>query len=216
VKRQAWSEAQPEFDPHRLIFLDECGTSTKMARLYGRSMRGERCRAPIPHGHWKSTTLVAGLSLKGIVAPTIIDGPMDGRMFQAYVEQILVPELKPGDIVVLDNLPAHKTTGIDQILQRAGATLRFLPPYSPDFNPIENAISQIKSILKKIAARTKDVLDLAIVKAIDTVTPKQAENYFNAAGYPIQCDRICSSLPREAPRLCRGGISRLTFSAVPQ
>jgi transposase len=183
AKRQAWFDEQSGLDPEHLIFLDECGTSTKMARRYGRSKRGERCRAPIPHGHWKSTTLVAGLSLKGIVAPTIIDGPMDGRMFRAYVEQVLVPELKPGDIVVLDNLPAHKVSGIGQILQNVGATLRFLPPYSPDFNPIENAISQIKSILKKIAARTKDALDQGIAEAIDAVTAQHTENYFKAAGY---------------------------------
>jgi transposase len=128
------------------------------------------------------------VSLKGIVAPTIIDGAMDGKMFRAYVEQVLVPELKPGDIVVLDNLPAHKVSGIGQLLQKAGATLRFLPPYSPDFSPIENAISQIKSILKKIAARTNDALDLAIAEAIEPVTPQQAENYFNAAGY--ECDTV--------------------------
>lgn len=183
AKRQAWFDKQPDLDPERLIFLDECGTSTKMARRYGRSQRGQRCRAPIPHGHWKTTTLVAGLSLKGIVAPMIIDGAMDGKMFRAYVEQVLIPELKPGDIVVLDNLPAHKVSGIGQILQKAGAMLRFLPPYSPDMNPIENAISQVKSILKKIAARTKDALDRAIAEAIDAVTPQHAENYFAAAGY---------------------------------
>lgn len=183
AKRQAWFDEQLELQPERLVFLDECGTSTKMARHYGRAKRGQRCRAPIPHGHWKTTTLVAGLSLKGIVAPMIIDGAMDGKIFRAYVEQVLVPELTPGDVVVLDNLPAHKVRGIGQILQKAGAALRFLPPYSPDFNPIENAISQIKSILKKIAARTKDALDLAIAEAIDAVTPQHAENYFNAAGY---------------------------------
>lgn len=183
AKRQTWFDTQLDLDPERLVFLDECGTNTKMARRYGRSKRGHRCQAPIPHGHWKSTTLVAGLNLKGIVAPTIIDGPMDGRMFRAYVEQVLVPELKPGDIVILDNLPAHKVSDIDRILQKAGATLRFLPPYSPDLNPIENAISQIKSILKKIAARTKDALDRAITEAIDAVKPQQAENYFKAAGY---------------------------------
>jgi transposase len=183
AKRQDWSDEQLDLEPERLVFLDECGTNTKMARRHGRSKRGQRCRAPIPHGHWKTTTLVAGLSLKGIVAPTIIDGPMDGKMFQAYVEQVLVPELRPGDIVILDNLPAHKVNSIGQLLHKAGATLRFLPPYSPDFNPIENAISQIKSILKKIAARTKDALNDAIAQAIDAVTPRHAENYFAAAGY---------------------------------
>lgn len=183
AKRQAWFDEQTDLEPERLVFLDECGTSTKMARRYGRSKRGERCRAPIPHGHWKTTTLVAGLSLKGIIAPMTIDGAMNSKMFRAYVEQVLVPELKPGDIVVLDNLPAHKVSGIGQILQKAGATLRFLPPYSPDFNPIENAISQIKSILKKIAARTRGALEQAIAEAVDAVTPQHAANYFKAARY---------------------------------
>jgi transposase len=183
AKRQDWVDRQVDLAPERLVFLDECATSTKMARRYGRARRGQRCRAPIPHGHWKTTTLVAGLSLKGIVAPLIIDGAMTGKMFQAYVEQVLAPELKPGDVVILDNLPAHKVTGIVPILQKAGAALRFLPPYSPDFNPIENAIAQIKSILNKVAARTKDALDRAIAEAIDTVTPQNAENYFKAAGY---------------------------------
>jgi transposase len=117
---------------------------------------------------------------------------MDGKMFRAYVERVLVPELKPGDIVVLDNLPAQKVSGIGRLLQEAGATLRFLPPYSPDFNPIENAIPQIKSILKKIAARTKGTLDYAIAEAIDAVTPQQVENYFNAAGY--ECDTVLGDI----------------------
>jgi transposase len=154
-----------------------------MARLYGRAPRGERCRAPVPHGHWKSTTFVGGLTLDGIVAPMTIDGAMTGAAFLAYVEQVLVPTLRPGDIVVLDNLPAHKPVAIRQAIEGAGAFMRFLPPYSPDFNPIEMAFSKIKALLKKAAARTLNDLWEAIRKAIDAVTQKDARSFFTACGY---------------------------------
>lgn len=183
LKRQLWFDEQVDLDPGRLVFLDECGTSTKMARKRGRSLRGHRCIASVPHGHWKTTTLVAGLSLKGIVAPMVLDGPMDGEVFNAYVEQILVPELKRGDIVIMDNLPAHKVGGIADKIAAAGARLLYLPPYSPDFNPIEKAFSQIKAFLKAAATRTKEDLDAAIAKAIDIVTGLQARNYFRSCGY---------------------------------
>lgn len=181
--RQAWFDGQLDLEPNRLIFLDECGTNTKMARLYGRSKRGERCRAAIPHGHWKTTTLVAGLSTDGIVAPMILDGALDGEMFSAYVKTLLVPCLMPGDIVIMDNLPAHKVSSARQAIEATGAALIFLPPYSPDFNPIEKAINQIKADLKRAAARTKKQLDEAIAKAIDLVTPENARNYFASCGY---------------------------------
>lgn len=181
--REAWFDGRSELEPQRLIFLDECGTNTKMARLYGRSRRGERCRAAVPHGHWMTTTLVAALSTDGIIAPMIMDGAMDGEMFKAYVQTLLAPCLIPGDIVIMDNLPAHKVSGVREAIEAAGATLLFLPPYSPDFNPIENAISQIKAYLKKAAARTKEQLHAAIAKAIDIITPHNAKNYFTACGY---------------------------------
>ena len=181
--REVWFDRQLELEPDRLIFLDECGTNTKMARLYGRSKRGERCRAAIPHGHWKTTTLVAGLSTDGIIAPMVLDGAMDGEMFSAYVKTLLAPCLMPGDIVIMDNLPAHKVSGAREAIESAGATLLFLPAYSPDFNPIEKAISQMKAFLKKAAARNKPDLDAAIAKAIDLVTPKNARSYFQACGY---------------------------------
>ena len=154
-----------------------------MARLYGRSRRGERCRAAVPHGHWKTTTLIAGLATDGIIAPMVMDGAMDGEMFCAYVTTLLAPCLRLGDIVIMDNLPAHKVTGAREAIEAAGATLLFLPAYSPDFNPIEKAIAQIKAFLKKTAARTKDELDAAIAKAIDRVTEQNAANYFKACGY---------------------------------
>lgn len=186
--REAWFEDQLDLEPARLIFLDECGTNTKMARLYGRSKKGRRCRASIPHGHWKTTTLIAGLTTEGIIAPMIMDGAMDGEMFSAYVRILLVPCLMPGDIVILDNLPAHKAADARKAIEEAGAILLFLPPYSPDFNPIEKAINQIKAFLKKTAARTREDLRAAIAKAVDIVTPANAQNYFQACGY--QADTI--------------------------
>ena len=154
-----------------------------MARLYGRAPRGERCRAPIPHGHWKTTTFVGGLTLDGIVAPMTVDGAMTGIGFLAYVEQVLAPILAPGDIVILDNLPAHKPVAIRQAVEAAGAEMVFLPPYSPDFNPIEMAFSKIKALLKKAATRSVLALWDAIREAIDAVTPNDARNYFAACGY---------------------------------
>jgi transposase len=154
-----------------------------MARMYGRAPRGERCRAPIPHGHWKTTTFVGGLTIDGVVAPMTIDGAMTGQAFLAYVEQVLAPILRPGDIVVLDNLPAHKPSAIREAIEAAGAVMLFLPPYSPDFNPIEMAFSKIKALLKKAAARTVHDLWDAIRNAIDAVSPKDARSFFTACGY---------------------------------
>ena len=182
-RRWAWFEAQPDLDPERLVFIDETGTSTKMARRYGRSPRGSRCRAPVLHGHWKTTTFVGALRLQGMTAPMVLDGPMHGAAFLAYVEQLLIPTLKPGDIVIMDNLPAHKPTAVRRAIERAGAELRFLPPYSPDFNPIELAFAKFKAFLKAIAARTVDGLWNAIAQAVDIFTPNECRNYFTATGY---------------------------------
>ncbi|MEM7044035.1 MAG: IS630 family transposase [Pseudomonadota bacterium] len=182
-RRQAWFDAQIDLEPERLVFIDETGASTKMARRYGRALRGERCRALVPHGHWKTTTFVGALRLKGMTAPMVLDGAMHGAAFLAYVEQVLAPTLSPGDIVVMDNLPAHKPVAVRQAIERAGAELRFLPPYSPDFNPIEMAFSKFKAFLKKVAARTVDDLWNAIAEAIELFTPTECENYFASAGY---------------------------------
>jgi transposase len=154
-----------------------------MARLRGRAAKGERCRAPIPHGHWKTTTFIGALRLCGMTAPMTLDGAMHGDAFLAYVEQLLVPTLKPGDIVVLDNLPAHKSVAARKAVEKAGAELRFLPPYSPDLNPIEMAFSKIKALLRKVAARTVPALGDAIRDAIDAITPTECANYFTASGY---------------------------------
>jgi transposase len=185
-RRRAWFEAQPEFEPERLVFVDETGASTKMARRYGRAPKGERCRAPVPHGHWKTTTFVGALRHDRMAAPMVLDGPMNGAAFQAYVEQVLAPSLQSGDIVVLDNLPAHKPAAVRRAIEARGAELRFLPPYSPDFNPIELAFAKLEAWLNKIAARTIDELWNTIGVAIDQFTPGECRNYFQAAGYDFE------------------------------
>ena len=154
-----------------------------MARLRGRSRRGTRCRAAVPHDYWKTTTLTAALRRTGMVAPMVLDGAMDGACFLTYVEQMLVPVLTQGDVVVMDNLPAHKPAGVRRAIEAAGATLRFLPPYSPNFNPIEMAFAKLKALLRKAAARTIPDLIQAIKHAIAKVTPRECVSYFDHAGY---------------------------------
>jgi transposase len=154
-----------------------------MARRYGRAPKGERCRASIPHGHWKTTTFVAGLRLSGMTVPCVLDGPMTGAAFLAYVEQMLAPTLNAGDIVIMDNLPAHKAGGVRAAIEAVGATLLYLPPYSPDFNPIEMAFAKLKALLRGVAARTIPALWQTIAAALDRFTPHECQNYFIAAGY---------------------------------
>ena len=154
-----------------------------MARLRGWAPKGQRCRAAVPHGHWKTTTFTAGLRLGGLTAPWLLDGPMDGEAFLVYVRRVLVPELTQGDIVIMDNLPAHKVAGVREAIEAAGARLLYLPPYSPDFNPIEMAFSKLKALLRKAAARTVDELWAAIAAILDAITPDECHNYFQASGY---------------------------------
>jgi transposase len=154
-----------------------------MARLRGRALKGERCRAAVPHGHWKTTTFTGALRVDGMTAPMVLDGPMNAIAFQAYIEQVLVPTLHRGDTVIMDNLPAHKGQEVRRAIETAGATLRYLPPYSPDFNPIENAFSKLKAILRKAAARTIENLWDVIRDALPQFTPQDCVNYFTAAGY---------------------------------
>jgi transposase len=181
--RQAWFDGQLDLDPHKLVFIDETGASTKMARLRGRAKRGSRCRAAVPHGHWKTTTVTAGLRLSGMTAPMVLDGAMNGPAFLTYIEQTLVPTLSPGDVVVMDNLRSHKSLGVRTAIEAVGASLLYLPPYSPDFNPIEKAFSQFKALLRKAAARTIPDLRQAIADAITCFRPTECANYFEAAGY---------------------------------
>lgn len=181
--RQAWRELAPHLDPDKLVFIDETGASTKMARLYGRAKRGSRCRAPIPHGHWLTTTFTAALRRTALTAPMTLDGPMNAAAFRAYVEQVLAPTLNAGDIVVMDNLPAHKGAAIRDAIEACGASLILLPPYSPDFNPIENAYAKFKALLRQAAARTIETLEVAIADAFNAFTPQECTNCFAAAGY---------------------------------
>jgi transposase len=154
-----------------------------MARLRGRAPRGERCRAGVPHGHWKTTTFTGALRLTGMTAPFVYDGAMNGAVFLAYVEQVLVPTLKPGDIVIMDNLRCHKVAGVREAIEAAGATLLFIPPYSPDLNPIELAFSKLKTLLRARAIRTADALWKALGDLCGSFSPKECANYFRHDGY---------------------------------
>jgi transposase len=171
------------FDPAKLVFIDETAVTTNMVRLRGRGPRGERLVAFAPHGHWKTITLVAGLRRTGMVAPCVIDGAMNGETFLAYVEQCLVPALKRGDTVVMDNLATHKVAGVREAIEAAGATLCYLPQYSPDLNPIEQVFSKIKSLLRKAAERTVPGLERRIKAILRSIDPQECKNFFNHAGY---------------------------------
>jgi transposase len=177
-RREEWFDGQLDLDPKRLVFIDETWASTNMARRYGRAPRGERLRVGVPHGHWKTTTFVAGLRLTGMVAPMVLDGPINGVSFQAYVDQVLIPELSPGDIVVMDNLGSHKGVGVREAIEAAGANLLYLPPYSPDFNPIEKAFSKLKALLRKAAERSVDALWHRIGCLLQEFTPTECANFF--------------------------------------
>jgi transposase len=183
AERAAWRALQPEIDVDRLVFIDETGASTKMARLGGRALRGTRCVAAVPHGHWKTTTFVGALRTTGMTAPMVLDGAMDGPAFTAWVEEFLVPTLRPGDIVVMDNLPAHRRAEVGLAIAAAGAHLMYLPPYSPDLNPIEMVFAKLKAVLRRAAARSLEALWGAIADALATFTAEECVNFFAAAGY---------------------------------
>jgi transposase len=181
--RRRWMREQGMFDPARLVFIDETSTNTTMVRLYGRCPRSERLVGFAPHGHWKTITFVAGLRLRGMTAPFVLEGAMNGQIFLAYVKQCLVPTLKRGDIVVLDNLPVHKVAGIEEAIEAAGATLLYLPPYSPDLNPIELAFSKLKAHLRKAAEHTISGLLRRIGRVVKAFTRQECKNFFRHAGY---------------------------------
>lgn len=166
-----------------MIFLDETWLKTNMVRLSGRCPRGERLVDRTPHGHWKTSTLVAGLRCDGIVAPSVFDGPINGVAFLAWIEQVLVPVLRPGDTVIMDNLSSHKVAGVRTAIEAAGARLLYLPPYSPDMNPIEMIFAKIKSSIRRAGARTVAALWEALGRVLPTVTPREAANCFRHAGY---------------------------------
>ncbi len=181
--RERWKANQASLDPKKLVFVDETGTNTKMVRAYGRSPRGQRLIGRQPFGHWKTTTFTAGLRCDGITAPFVLDRAMNRQAFLAYIDQVLGPTLKPGDIVVMDNLPAHKGDAVRTRIEAKGAKLLLLPPYSPDLNPIELAFSKLKALLRKAAERTVDGLWDRIGQVLDDFTPQECANYFRHDGY---------------------------------
>lgn len=169
----------------RLVFIDETGTTTKMTRLRGRSLKGQRLRSKAPFGHWKTQTFVAGLRCHGLTAPFVVNQPMNRRIFETYVETQLAPTLQKGDVVIMDNLSSHKSSKVDEAIQARGAWVLFLPPYSPDLNPIEMAFAKLKAHLRAKAVRTIDDLWKAIGDICDLFTPAECANYFTAAGYGL-------------------------------
>jgi transposase len=181
--RRRWREAQPGLDPARLIFLDETWTKTNMTRTRGRARRGERLIASVPHGHWNTTTFLAGLRHDRIVAPLVLDGPVNGAAFRAWVEQFLAPTLAPGDIVIADNLGSHKVTGVREAIEARGASMMFLPAYSPDLNPIEQVFAKLKQLLKSAEPRTRPRLWRTIGTCLARFPPGECLNYLRNAGY---------------------------------
>lgn len=181
--RRRWMREQGMFDPARLVFIDETCTSTAMVRLRGRAARGERLIDYTPHGAWKTITFVGGLCQRGMTAPFVIEGALNGLTFLAYVKQCLVPTLKRGEIVLMDNLPVHKIAGVAEAIEGAGATLIYLPKYSPDLNPIELAFSKLKAHLRKAAEHTIPRLLRRIGRVVTDFSPQECRNFFRHAGY---------------------------------
>jgi transposase len=181
--RDAWAALQPKLDAHRLIFLDETWATTNMARTLGRAPRGERLIAPVPHGHWHTTTFLCGLRHDRLVAPLVLDGAINGEAFLAYTEQILCPTPRPGDIVICDNLASHKVRGVREAIEACGASLLYLPAYSPDLNPIELAFSKLKRLLRSTVARTVDALWNAIGQLLKSFEPSECYRYLRHCGY---------------------------------
>jgi transposase len=181
--RERWKAGQASLDPTKLVFVDETGTNTKMVRLYGRAPKGQRVVGSQPWGHWKTTTFVAGLRLGEISAPFVLDGPMNREAFEAYVEYVLAPTLSEGDIVVMDNLPAHKGDKVRELIEAKDAQLLLLPPYSPDLNPIEMAFSKLKTLLRKAAERTVEATWRRIGKLLDHFSAEECANYLVNSGY---------------------------------
>ena len=173
-------------DPAAFVFLDETGASTNMVRRYGWGPKGERLVDAAPHGHWKTTTFLAGLRSSGIIAPLVLDGPMTGEAFRAYVEQFLTPTLSPGDVVVMDNLAAHKVAGVREAIAAAGASILYLPPYSPDLNPIEQMFAKLKALLRKAAVRTREALWNTIGNLLEAFSTTECRNYIANSGYAFE------------------------------
>jgi transposase len=183
ARRAAWTIEQLGWKASQLVFIDESGVRTNMARQYGRALRGRRLVDYVPHGHWKTTTFVAALRHEGWTAPMVLDGAMNGQAFLAYVRQVLVPTLHRGDVVILDNLSSHKQVGVRDAIEACGASVVYLPPYSPDLNPIELAFSKLKSLLRAAGKRTVDDLWSCLGQLLDRFAPHECHNYFHHCGY---------------------------------
>jgi transposase len=183
VARQQWFENFADVRVNQIIFLDEFGATTNMQRTHGRAPRGQRVVAKVPHGHWKVISTIAAMSVKGIVASASFDGATDTELFVTFIEECLAPALKPGQVVVMDNLPAHKTPEVDRLVESSGARVLRLPPYSPDYNPIEMAISKVKTILRSLGERDVGRLFDVIGDALNRVTPADAKGYLRHCGY---------------------------------
>ena len=182
-RREQWKKYQGRLDPERLVFIDETWAKTNMTRTHGRAPRGQRLRAKVPHGRWRTLTFLAALRHDRIDAPCVVDGPINGRIFLAYVEQFLAPTLKPGDVVIMDNLGSHKGMAVRRAIRAAGAKLLFLPPYSPDLNPIEQVFAKLKTLLRKAGERTVDATWKRIGELLDRFTSQECANYLTNAGY---------------------------------
>ena len=182
-RRAQWTKYRKRIDPSRLVFIDETWTKTNMAPLRGWAPRGQRIKAKVPHGRWQTMTFLAALRHDRITAPWFIDEPINGETFQLYVEKVLVPTLRPGDIVIMDNLGSHKGKAVRKAIRSAGARLIFLPKYSPDLNPIEQVFAKLKHFLRKSAARTVDGVTAAIGQLLNAYTPQECANYLQNAGY---------------------------------
>ena len=182
-QRAKWKVRQAGLDPERLVFIDETWAKTNMTRPRGRSLQGTRLVAKVPYGHWKTTTFLAALRTSGLTAPLVVDGAINGELFLAYVRQQLVPTLRAGDIVIMDNLASHKTAGVRAAIESARATVLYLPPYSPDLNPIENAFSKFKWLLKSSAERTVTALWNRCGELLNAITATESRNYFKHCGY---------------------------------
>jgi transposase len=184
-KRECWHEQLAEIDPDRFVFIDESGAKTNMTRTHGRAPRGVRVIEPVPHGHWQTTTMIAAIRTTGPCAAAVVSGATDSDVFRTYVQHVLVPDLKVDDVVVLDNLQPHKAAGVREMIEAAGATLLYLPPYSPDYNPIENMWSKVKQFLRSAAARTQEALAQAITTALETISESDCLGFFRHCGYAI-------------------------------
>ncbi|MGH6949986.1 MAG: IS630 family transposase, partial [Vitreimonas sp.] len=181
--RAAWRESQGGLNLNRLVFIDETWATTNMTRINGRAPRGRRLLAHVPHGHWKTTTFIGALRANALTAPMVVDGAVNGEIFLAYVTQVLAPTLRPGDIVIMDNLSSHKIAGVREAIEAAGAELRYLPPYSPDLNPIEHVFAKLNALLRTAAKRTVEALWAAIGLLIDSFSARECRNYLRHCGY---------------------------------